>query len=585
MDLYDEFGNYIGPDIDDEDDNGSEIDNHVEPHFASQSPVVDPLNSVPNHADEDADRVHSALISSSSPMVIDGPSAASSAIILHEDKKYYPSAEEVYGPDVETLVQDEDTQPLSVPVIAPPKVPKTHSLDTTPTPAAFSTQFLASLQSIPSHIRNLCVIGHLHHGKTWFMDLLISSCHNVSWQPGQDFRYTDTHTLERLRGVSIKSTPMSLILQDLKGKSWLINLMDTPGHVNFSDEVTAAIRISDGAVLVVDVVEGVMVGTEKLIRHCVAERIPITLVVNKLDRLILELKLPPVDAYFKLKHTIEEVNSVMSQCPEYTPKMRVSPELDGFDFDEFAKRLWGDIYFDGSKRSFLRKPISASSKRTFVHFILEPLYKLYTQVLGEDNKALQSSLLQLGIHMKASQLSMDVKPLLTEVCAAFFGNVTAGFVEMVVRNVQSPVENAQKKVMQIWTGSVKPEDEVSEDIRDAMLSCDPKGPLMIHVVKSFNSVNMDGFEVFGRVMSGTVRDGMSVRVLGERYSPEDEEDMVVKDISGLSVYQSRYKMNVPEVGAGNWVLLSGVDASIVKTATITDVTPSDDNVVHIFKPL
>lgn len=81
--------------------------------------------------------------------------------------------------------------------------------------------------------------------------------------------------------------------------------------MNFSDEATAAIRIADGALVVVDVVEGVMCTTEKMIKHLVAEKVPITLLINKIDRLILELKLPPADAYFKIKHTIEEANSVI----------------------------------------------------------------------------------------------------------------------------------------------------------------------------------------------------------------------------------------------------------------------------------
>ncbi|ORY44099.1 P-loop containing nucleoside triphosphate hydrolase protein [Rhizoclosmatium globosum] len=539
-------------------------------------------------------------------------STISNQIVLHEDKKYYPTAEEVYGEGVETLVQDEDTQPLSQPIVAPPKQPKTHVLEKGLPVTTFDKGFLTDLQHHPSHIRNIALIGHLHHGKTSFADLLIHQTHEVSWAPGSDTRYTDTHELERHRGLSIKSMPISLVLPDLKGKSHLINLLDTPGHVNFSDEVTAALRLADGAVVVVDVVEGVMVNTEKLIRHLVAERIPITLVVNKVDRLILELKLPPAAAYFKLKHTIEEVNSVLSQCPG-GEDMRVSPELgnvcfastqmgwcfslrsfakiysdnndSAFDFQEFAKRMWGDIYFDGAKRTFLRKPISSSSKRTFVHFILEPLYKLYVQVLGEDTKALGASLASLGIYLKPSQLTLDMKPLLTLVCQEFFGNAGDGFVDMVTRHLPSPLENAVTKVNHIWTGLEAEGGEYSEEILEAMHKCDPKGPLMIHVTKCYNSVDMSEFEVFGRVMSGTVKDGMSVRVLGERYSPEDEEDMVVKDVAGLSVYQSRYKIKVTSVGAGNWVLLSGVDASIVKTATITNVTPTDDNPVHIFRPL
>ncbi|KAJ3247118.1 hypothetical protein HDU78_005183 [Chytriomyces hyalinus] len=612
MDLYDEFGNYIGPDVDEDEDIDAGEDN------------ADFNGVAHSHNDEAADESPvagmdvdggdgSVALFSRNQMHVDAPSGISNQIVLHEDKKYYPSAEEIYGEGVETLVQDEDTQPLSQPIIAPPKMPKTHIVEVGLPVTKFDKEFLTDLQSFPSHIRNICLVGHLHHGKTSFADLLVHATHDVHWSPGSDTRYTDTHELERHRGLSIKSMPISLVLQDLKGKSHLLNIMDTPGHVNFSDEVSAAARICDGAVVVVDVVEGVMVGTEKIIRHLVSEGVPITLVVNKIDRLILELKLPPADAYFKIKHTIEEVNTVLAQCSG-GDKFRVSPELGNvcfassqmgwsfslrsfakiysdnhdshFDFEEFAKRLWGDIYFDGAKRTFLRKPLSSASKRTFVHFILEPLYKLYVQVLGEDSKALAASLSQLGIRIKPSLLSLDVRPLLTLVCQEFFGDACAGFVEMVCKHVPSPIENARAKVQQIWTGSMIEDDgEVSEEIREAMETCDPKGPLMIHVTKSYNSVDMSGFEVFGRVMSGTLKDGMTVRVLGERYSPEDEEDMVVKDVSGISVYQSRYKIKVSSVAAGNWVLINGVDASIVKTATITNVTPTDDNPVHIFRPL
>lgn len=115
---------------------------------------------------------------------------------------------------------------------------------------------------------------------------------------------------------------MSLVLPSLSGKSYLINFMDTPGHVNFCDEQTAAIRLCDGAVIVVDACEGVMNQTERSIRsslfkqlgidtrccrHALEAGLSITLVINKVDRLILELKLPPGDAYHKLNHTIQEV--------------------------------------------------------------------------------------------------------------------------------------------------------------------------------------------------------------------------------------------------------------------------------------
>lgn len=132
--------------------------------------------------------------------------------------------------------------------------------------------------------------------------------------------------------MSIRSSPVSLVLPDLKGKSYAVNIVDTPGHVDFSDEASAALRQADGAVLCVDVVEGVMIHTERLIRHLVAEQIPITVCITKIDRLALELKLPPVHAYFKLKHTIEEINQLISNFSGGRTDLRVSPELGNVCF-------------------------------------------------------------------------------------------------------------------------------------------------------------------------------------------------------------------------------------------------------------
>lgn len=88
--------------------------------------------------------------------------------------------------------------------------------------------------------------------------------------------------------------------------------MSDLGHVNFSDEVTAAIRLCDGVVLFIDAAEGVMLNTERLLKHAVQERQQITVCINKIDRLILELKLPPQDAYYKLRHIVEEINGLLT---------------------------------------------------------------------------------------------------------------------------------------------------------------------------------------------------------------------------------------------------------------------------------
>lgn len=164
----------------------------------------------------------------------------------------------------------------------------------------------------PTLIRNVALVGHLHHGKTTFVDCLVRQTHpQYEATEERALRYTDTLFTEQERGVSIKSMPITLVLPDIKQKSFLINVFDTPGHVNFSDEATAAMRITDGIVLFVDAAEGVMLNTERLLKHAVQEKLAITVCINKIDRLMLELKLPPQDAYFKLKHIVEEINNIL----------------------------------------------------------------------------------------------------------------------------------------------------------------------------------------------------------------------------------------------------------------------------------
>lgn len=579
QDLYDEFGNYIGPELDSDDDDEEDSDDEREEHADREYGDDD------DEMEQDDD--HNEM-----------------QVVLHEDKKYYPTAEEVYGPEVETIVQEEDNQPLTEPIIAPVKKKKFAMTEQDLPATSYNMEFLADLMDTPELIRNVTLCGHLHHGKTSFVDCLIEQTHpEIYSSDDKDIRYTDTLFTEQERGVSIKASPVTLVLPDSRNKSYLMNLFDTPGHVNFSDEVTAAFRISDGVVIFIDAAEGIMLNTERLLKHAVQEKLPVTICLNKIDRLMLELKLPPTDAYYKLRHTLEEVNSLLSVYSEDETGVTVSPLLGnvcfassyyrfcftlgsfakiysdsfgGINDKEFARRLWGDIYFNSKTRKFTKKPPSSSAQRSFVEFVLEPMYKIFAQVVGDVDECLPRLCDELGISLTKEERKLNIRPLLRLVCNRFFGDFT-GFVDMCVNFIKSPVDNAQTKIENIYTGGS------DSDLVEHMCQCDPDGPLMIHTTKLYPTQDATSFHVLGRIMSGTLLANQEVRILGENYSLQDEEDSRFGQVGRLWISEARYKVEVNRVPAGNWILIEGIDQPIVKTSTITDVSNSDE--VYIFRPL
>ena len=534
------------------------------------------------------------------------------AIVLAEDKKYYPTADEVYGEGTETLIMDEDAQPLEEPIIAPVKHKQVEVIEKDALEMKVSPEYLKGLMTNANLVRNITVVGHLHHGKTTFMDMLLEQTHDVQFEwysSDRQLRYTDTRLDEQDREVSIKAVPMSLVMPSSTGKHLLFNLMDTPGHVNFSDEATASYRLSDGVLLVVDAVEGMMCGTERLIKHAAAQRLPVCVFINKIDRLILELKLPPADAYHKLRHTLEEVNAVIEaaygagqDCPFADPVKgtvcfgsalygwsftlesfaKLYAEVQGVEMNtkEFARRLWGDLYFHDDTRVFRRKPPPGGGERSFVQFIMEPLYKVYSQAVGEHPASFKRALAEFGVTLRPKDFKMNTKPLIKLACTKIFGEAT-GLVDMLAAHVPTAREGAATKVAHAYTGPLAVEN--GEGVVGAMRAADPEGPLQVMIAKLFPKGDCSAFDALGRVMSGTLKKGQRVRVLGEAYSPDDEEDCVVKTVTDLWVYQARYRIPVEEAAAGNWVLIEGVDGSISKTATLVPEFSDED--CYVFRPL
>jgi U5 small nuclear ribonucleoprotein component len=491
--LYDEFGNYIGPELDDSSSDEEESDDD-KPAEVPQAP-------------DDASEVSGedpATTATSTAMVIDGNheqhqqhqqlANPMNAIVLHEDKEHYASAEQTFGEGVRTAVLDEDAMELDTPLVEP-VLQKSHHVDANDgngNPFLYSDDYLTTIISNETTRtrRGVALIGHLHHGKTSLVDCLMeptmvrtstSTSSTATTTTGitkntagpkaaledQGVRYTDFLKSEQDRQLSLVSTPLTLLLPDTRGKTYGMTLVDCPGHVQFHDESVAALRTVDGAVLVVDAVEGLMMHSELLVKQAVSEGLPLTLVISKVDRLICELKLPPRDAYYKLLQIIESTNEVIAQAscgryPALSPGLAgnvcFSSALHGWLFtlpsfakvyaehhenlgnvttDQLAERLWGDYYWDPSTKTFhtSAKECATRVERTFCTFVLEPLYKIYAACLGEREEDANALLRSLGVLLKKEQLRASARPLLRAAMSKFMETAACGFVDMVVQHV------------------------------------------------------------------------------------------------------------------------------------------------------
>ncbi|KAF3769570.1 P-loop containing nucleoside triphosphate hydrolase protein [Cryphonectria parasitica EP155] len=183
-----------------------------------------------------------------------------------------------------------------------------------------SPQQLANLQQHADNVRNICILAHVDHGKTSLTDALLATNGIISPRLAGKVRYLDSRPDEQQRGITMESSAISLYFSMLRrsspdaapeAKEYLINLIDSPGHIDFSSEVSTASRLCDGAVVLVDAVEGVCSQTVTVLRQTWEEKLKPLLVINKMDRLITELKMTPGEAYVHLSKLLEQVNAVL----------------------------------------------------------------------------------------------------------------------------------------------------------------------------------------------------------------------------------------------------------------------------------
>lgn len=353
-----------------------------------------------------------------------------------------------------------------------------------------NTSDFIQLQKDTTKVRNICILAHVDHGKTTLADSLVASNGIISQRMAGKLRYLDNREDEQERGITMKSSSISLYYKDGpmdKDKDYLINLIDSPGHVDFCSEVSTAVRLCDGAIVVVDVVEGVGPQTRACLKQTYVEHLKPVLVLNKIDRLILEKQMTPLDAYFHISQLLEQINAVLGSVfasevlsKEDTSKkdnyesvledvddsaLYFTPEsgnvvfcsaFDGWAFsigdfsstyaerleiprEELDKVLWGDFYYNSKKKCAVPGAQEKAKKPMFVQFVLENIWNLYDIIaVRKDKDKLPGIAEKLGIKLSPRDLKMgDAKSQIKAVLGQWLP-VDKSVLHMVVQHVPQP---------------------------------------------------------------------------------------------------------------------------------------------------
>jgi len=375
----------------------------------------------------------------------------------------------------------------------------------------------------PERVRNIGIVAHVDHGKTTLTDSLVAAAGIISMELAGEQLFTDYWELEQQRGITINAVAVSLV-HDYEGEEYLINLIDTPGHVDFSGDVTRALRAIDGVVMVVDAVEGVMVQTETNLRMALKERTKPILFINKVDRLIQELRISPEEMQHRFFQIITKFNQLIKK---YAP-------------EEFKKE-WQVRVEDGSVAfgSALHKwalSIPQMKKKGITFKDIIEAYK-------EDNWKVLSE-----------------KSPLYEV-----------ILDMVIRHLPNPKVAQKVRVPILWPGNVN--DGVGKD----MLECNPEGK----VVMVITDVLVDehaGVVSTGRIFSGVLERGREIHLVNAK------KDYKVQQVA---IYIGPERVQVEKVPAGNIAAIIGSKEARVGE-TITDKgldIPPFEEITYLSEPV
>lgn len=372
------------------------------------------------------------------------------------------------------------------------------------------------------HIRNIGTAAHIDHGKTTLSDNLLAGAGMISEELAGKQLFMDYDEQEQARGITINAANASMVHEYGK-EEYLINLIDTPGHVDFGGDVTRAMRAIDGVIIVVCAVEGVMPQTETVIRQAMKEKVKPILFINKVDRLINELKVTPEQMQEKFKKIITEVNALIGKM--------VSEELK----DKWLVRVDdGSVCFGSAYHKWgISVPYMKKTGMTFKD--------IYDYCAKNTQKEL------------AEKAPLHVVIL-----------------DTVVKHLPSPTVSQKYRIPQIWKG------DMESEVGKTMVTCNSKGPLALMITKIIMDPHA-GEVAVGRIYGGNVRKGMKIRIVGM------PNEYAVQQVA-ISVGADR--LPIEHLGAGNIVAITGVrDAAAGVTITTDESMDAFEKIVHYSEPV
>ncbi|MGM5482354.1 MAG: elongation factor EF-2 [Nanobdellota archaeon] len=380
---------------------------------------------------------------------------------------------------------------------------------------------ITSLMGTHDQIRNIAICAHIDHGKTTFSDNLLAGAGMMSDDLAGSARALDFHGDEQERGITIDTAAVSMVHQ-YDQKEYLINLMDTPGHVDFGGDVTRAMRAVDGSIVLVCASEGVMPQTETVLRQSLKERVKPILFINKVDRLIKELQLTPEQMQERFVKIISQVNKLIRELtPEEDEPWQVSVQD-------------GSVCFGSAFHNWAMSIDFMQRKGLTFNDIIEAYQ-------DEDEKYKE-----LGKNAPLHEVILNA----------------------VVKHLPSPTDGQAYRIPKIWRGDAESEDG------QALTKCDPNGPLFIVITKIVVDPQA-GEMAAGRIFSGTVKKGMQV------YLNNDKQSMRVQQVF---VYNGSKREIVDSASAGNIIGIAGLKAMPGETITLKESTPFE-KISHIFDPV